>query len=374
MDSFCGQCGSRISQGDAFCPQCGAAAVQPVVQAAPLPAGSKRRWPYWLIVVVAAFIAGLWWGQHHVRQLSCAAAASGLGGGGGGGGRGGGGKLAGSGGPGAGHVGSGSGDGTPLGGATAQAGDGASGTLAAGGGGGSGDVPDLGGGGPPVIVADGSGRPGNPGSQTNGDLADPGGGGGKKPLGDGIDPDGAAGNPGVQDGADILRRLAAGQMRAGEFDDKDGAPDPTAKTLTARDFTYDRTGLPRYATAVRGVVSVMTVRSDGPEGYASSVGIVTDSSFTDVVEWYRKHVPAGWHNETIGDFQALANSLSPQAIANALGAGNAAHSSAPSPAPAPRMQISMIMPPPGTPDQPGVMIVAQDGHAVTVLMKAHRGP
>jgi hypothetical protein len=119
----------------------------------------------------------------------------------------------------------------------------------------------------------------------------------------------------------------------------------------------------------------MTVRSDSPDGYASSVGIVTDSSFADVVEWYRQRVPAGWRNETIGDFQALANALSPQAMANALGLGSgqaAQANAAPTPS-APRIQISMFMPPAGTPDNPGVMIVTQDGRAVTVMMKAHRG-
>jgi hypothetical protein len=177
-----------------------------------------------------------------------------------------------------------------------------------------------------------------------------------------------------------LRKLAGGPLQLGAADEGVGTPDPTVKVLTARDYTYDRTGLPRYATAVRGVVSELTTHSNSPEGYASGVAIVTDSAFTDVVEWYRQQIPAGWHNQTIGDFHELANALSPQAIAGALGFGSANPSqsaSSPSPAPAApaaaRVQISMFMPPAATPDKPGIMIVQQEGKPVTVMMQSHHG-
>ena len=39
--------------------------------------------------------------------------------------------------------------------------------------------------------------------------------------------------------------------------------------------------------------------------YGTGAGIVTTSPFDDVVDWYRKNFPAGWHSTSIGDFGQL---------------------------------------------------------------------
>ena len=82
---------------------------------------------------------------------------------------------------------------------------------------------------------------------------------------------------------------------------------------------------------------------------------MTASSFETVVDWYRQQLPPGWRNESISDLQRLANSLSLQPDA---AAGQA-----------PRKQVAMFFPPRGTTGSPGVMIVAQDGQPVDVLLK-----
>ncbi len=257
----------------------------------------------------------------------------------------------------------------PRGPANPIVGGGGAGSLA-GGGGDGGDVPPLGGG-RGSLEADGTMKKGNQHYGNGGEPGDDDGGGKGKAGGDGDDPDGPNGKLHFdENGEDIAQKLASGKLRPGTLDDGNGDPDPTAKLHTSRDFTYDRTGLPRYDASVQGVTSALTEYSDRPNALASSCAIVTTSSFQSVVEWYRTHLPPGWRNQTIGDLQALANALSTQAIINTL-SGAPKSPDAPAPPQTPRMQVSMYFPPAGTPGDLGIMIVQQEGKAVTVLMKTH---
>ena len=108
-----------------------------------------------------------------------------------------------------------------------------------------------------------------------------------------------------QDAEDALRTAV---IRGATGDSPDGsgrdvAPPETAtgKVLTAADFSYDKTGLPRYAGAVQGVESAL-VYSDARDTahYGTSAGIVTGDSFDTVVAWYKAQLPQGWQSEEIG--------------------------------------------------------------------------
>ena len=163
-------------------------------------------------------------------------------------------------------------------------------------------------------------------------------------------------------------RVASGQMSLGPDPGSRDQPDRDSRTVSARDFRYDRTGLPRYPTAVQGVASALTTRPQAPTDYRTTAVIVTASSFGDVVSWYQAQLPSGWTNQSTGDFARLANALSADSFKAML-------SGKPAPAPAapaaPRVALAMFSPPPGTPDERAIMIVQRDGKPVTVLMKAH---
>lgn len=87
-------------------------------------------------------------------------------------------------------------------------------------------------------------------------------------------------------------------------------PGTRTKSLVAYDFTYDKTNLPRYSDNVREVASSISYALDSKTGehsgpYGTGAGIVTSSSFDDVVDWYRKNLPAGWQSSSLGDFALL---------------------------------------------------------------------
>lgn len=155
-------------------------------------------------------------------------------------------------------------------------------------------------------------------------------------------------------------------------------PDPQQvdrNTLTSPDFRYDKTGLPRYPDAVSGVVSAYTYGPGGQQDVeGSSVAIVTGSSFDTAVGWYVKNLPAGWHAQTVGDFSALAQSLSAQNLGKLLGMGTSGDdqtASALAPPAGPRVKVSIFTPPKGTANDPGVMIVQKDQEPVKILMKVN---
>jgi hypothetical protein len=171
---------------------------------------------------------------------------------------------------------------------------------------------------------------------------------------------------------DVMRLSKGGALGPGGAD----GPDPQQvdrNTLTSPDFRYDKTGLPRYPDAVSGVVSAYTYGPGGQQDVkGSSVAIATGSSFATAVEWYVKNLPAGWHAQTADDFGALAQSLSPQNLGKLLGMGASGDdqtASAPAPPAGPHLKVSIFTPPPGTANDPGVMIVQKDQEPVKILMK-----
>ncbi len=147
---------------------------------------------------------------------------------------------------------------------------------------------------------------------------------------------------------------------------------------SAADFTYDRTGLPRYPDSVKGVFSETSVTESGePDGRRSNCTIVTTSDFNTVVAWYRAKLPTGWHDRTVGDLAGLAAQVSPDSIRKLLmQAGSGAQPGAPA-APATSgssgASVAMFSPPDGTRGDLGVMIRQQPGKPVTILMNKAGG-
>jgi hypothetical protein len=173
---------------------------------------------------------------------------------------------------------------------------------------------------------------------------------------------------------DVMQLSKGGTLGPGV----DPGPDPQQadpNTLVSPDFRYDKTGLPRYPDAVSGVVSAYTYGPGGQQDVnGSSVAIVTGSSFDTAVAWYVRNLPAGWRAQTVGDFNALAQSLSPQNLGKMLGmsaSGNDPTASAPAPPAGPHIKLSVFTPPKGAANYPGVMIVQKDQEPVKILMKVN---
>ena len=157
----------------------------------------------------------------------------------------------------------------------------------------------------------------------------------------------------------------------------------SVKVLSAPDFRYDKTGLPRYPDANMANFSAMSVNAGGaPDRYGSSSGILTTSPFNEVVEWYRKNLPAGWFNSTVGDLNqlgAMAQQLSPDKIMQMLSAPDGSgqgKSLAETPATAVNRQLrlSIFSAPPRTKGDLGVMIVQQGDKPVQIFMKTQVQP
>jgi hypothetical protein len=158
--------------------------------------------------------------------------------------------------------------------------------------------------------------------------------------------------------------------------------DTSVKVLSAPDFRYDKTGLPRYPDA-NTVSSAMSYDVEGrTDQYHSSSGILTTSSFDDVVSWYRKNLPPGWSSSTISDLNrlgAVAQQLSPDKIMQMMAAqsdATAVKSAAETPATAAtdRTRLSLFAPPAGTKGELGVMIVQKGDQPVEIMMKTHVSP
>jgi hypothetical protein len=176
--------------------------------------------------------------------------------------------------------------------------------------------------------------------------------------------------------------MKGGPLGLGDGDDGVGV-DPTEKSFTSRDFTYDKTGLPRYPDAVQMVVSSITYEvADSTDTYRTGAAIVTGSEFATVVDWYQKNLPGGWQSTTVGDFGQLgaaAQQLSPENILKMLGGAQngptpGSFSAAPATAAADRIRISIFKPPPGTPSARGIMIVQKGDRPVEALLQAHVKP
>jgi len=182
-----------------------------------------------------------------------------------------------------------------------------------------------------------------------------------------------------------MRLAQGGKLSLGD-DVQPAPPDvPGMQSLAARDFRYDRTQLPRYGDAVQTVASSLSYRSsqgpDRPSG--SGAGIITTSPFDTVVDWYRTHLPPGWHVTSIGDFGQLAQ-FAQQIQGNLLGAtqgtvnggsgsattgGAAPGANVPS-APQDKIRIAMCAPVERSQPERSIMIVEKGDGPVQVLMQA----
>lgn len=263
----------------------------------------------------------------------------------------------------------------------------------AGGGGGGGGSVSGGGGGPaskgsPVKLGQGSGPPGgggggggagsirgggNPPGDGSGDADLP---SGTSPSGkpnQGDDPPGLEGTPPDVTGA-LMKQLNGGDMSYGGKVNDSTPPDapPPGPVLTAKDFSYDSTGLPRYSSGVQGVAS--GVATDTVHHKKSTLAaIVTNDSFDSVVTWYKGQVPAGWSAQSMGDIGAVSKALSPQSIMgmlsgasngkptdtaaiNAAMAGNGDRS------------VAIFNPPNQTADPRSIMIVKIKGKPTEIMM------
>ncbi len=212
------------------------------------------------------------------------------------------------------------------------------------------------------------------------DDAGTGKGGGKTKLGDDSkdpqrEPDAKRTETGVW-------RLAAGAPLSANGLDTPLASGNTAPSnvLTARDFRYDKTNLPRYPDSVTSVASAISYPPGGrTDTYATSAGIVTSSPFDTVVDWYRKNLPPGWQSTSVSDLGALAKQLSTENIMKMIGSqggGSAAEpaSAASASAPAEQLKIAMFRPPAGSKTDTGVMIVQKGDQPVQAFMQAKIKP
>jgi len=374
--AFCTSCGVALNPDTAFCTGCGAAAG---------PSAAKSRKWRWILALILIFLLGFWLGHRMAPKCPVCPAppTPGTGGAGGGGGGGGGHPGAGGGGgkgdPSNGGGGGGGGMGRVIGDGGRVNGSGGSGS--AGGGAGTGDMSGSGsGGGNGTTVGhglDGSAT-GSTGSDDGG-----GGGGGNSKLGDA--PNSPASDAEAKKTEAGVYRLATGGPLTPDGVDVpvDQGKDASVKVLTAHDFTYDKTGLPRYLDANQAVFSALSYTVPGrTDTYGSSSGIVTGSAFDDVVGWYRKSLPSGWSASTISDLNklgAVAQALSPDKFMQMLSAPNDAApaksvADIPATAAADRMRLSLFSPPPGTKGDLGVMVVQHGDKPVTVLMKTHIAP
>jgi hypothetical protein len=195
--------------------------------------------------------------------------------------------------------------------------------------------------------------------------------GGQGPAGTSGDSHGASADGST--GTSAATQPAPGLTRGDGSDYKDPPDPPPNQVLTASDFRYDRTGLPRYPQSVSTLGSTLTRERGVAGGYHSTCAIVTSSSFQEVVDWYKAHLPADWHVQTVGDLTALAQQVSIGNIMKTLTASMqtagppssnespAAHTDDP-------LSVAMFSPPPGTTGEPGIMIKEKAGQPVEITM------
>jgi len=382
MKAFCTSCGTALNPDTAFCTGCGAPSA-----AGAQPAHTNRKWP-WILALILFFALGFWLGRLMAPKCPHCPAPPTLGPGGAGGGGGGGG--------GGGHTGThtgGKGDPDKGGGGGASGGgrvlgDGGRVDSSGGGGGsagsgqGKGDMSGDGHSSANGIVV-GHGNDSSAVGANGPDDSGGGGGGGK------AKPSDSPNDPGIDPEAKKTELSVAGLAAGAPLADSSGnAPEAQGKLasvqlLSARDFTYDKTGLPRYPVANTAVFSAMSYNVPGrTDSYGSSAGIVTGSAFDDVVAWYRKSLPPGWSSSTIGDLNRLgtvAQALSPDKLMQMMSApGDAAPAKSvgdiPATAAADRTRLSMFSPPAGTKGDLGVMIVQHGDKPVTIMMKTRVSP
>ena len=148
---------------------------------------------------------------------------------------------------------------------------------------------------------------------------------------------------------------------------------PTIDTVTAPNFTYDLTGLPRYAHATRSM-SGLSTRKDVPADTGTVAAMLTPDSFDSVAAWYHTHVPPGWHETKMGSMEQMAAQVSPQNIAKMLSAyvnGAPASDSAAAPADStPGHSVAIWTAPDNDAHHyRGIMVATAPGELTRVVMK-----
>lgn len=302
-----------------------------IIEQAPVKKKHSRRWILWLLSVVAAFALG--WLLHKCPHKSTMDGGDG---------------VAMSGGPGDGVAGGGK--------------------LGAGGGGGGGG--GLGGGAP---IKQGTGET-NKGTPMDGDmLPDPGNGA----TGDGTDQSKGGGQmPDVTGFGNYVSNLAGSE---GASTNPDDAKPPAYETVqkSAKDFSLDHTGLPRYPNQTR-VMSGTAVRTDIPGDSSTAAVIESGDSFAKVADWYHAKIPAGWKETRMDDMQKTAQMVSPDAIKKALMAyatgTPATPDSTPAAPPGPAVAI-WEAPADGSPVRRSVMVSTLPGKSTVIYLSkaAHDG-
>jgi hypothetical protein len=374
MNFACPRCGSALNPETGQCPKCVAGGEPP---AAPK---DKRRTGLWLLALLLVFVLGFLLGHMLAPKCPKCPAPSTPGAGGAGGSGNGHGAANGAPGKGTPDKGGGGADGGGDGRVVGAGGNvqGSGGSAKVGAGKGDGDLQGGGtGGGSGVTVGHG-----NDGAAAGSDGSDDGGGGGggKSKVADiphtpDADPDAKLMESGVW-------KLATGApLSDGGLNTPEQNPgSASVKVLSAPDFRYDKTGLPRYPDANTAVFSALSYAAEGStDRYGSSSGIATSSSFDTVVAWYRKSLPVGWSNTNIGDLDqigALARQLSPDKILQMSTAAGQAQpvDNAPATDADKRTRISMFSPPERTKGDLGVMIVQKGDKPVQIFMKTHVQP
>jgi hypothetical protein len=148
---------------------------------------------------------------------------------------------------------------------------------------------------------------------------------------------------------------------------------PTVDTVTAPNFRYDLTGLPRYSNVTRSM-SGLSTRKEAPADTGTVAAMLTADSFDSVASWYHTHVPLGWHETKMGNMEQMAARLSPQNLAKMLSAAvNGAPPSDSSGAPtdsAPGHSVALWTAPDNDPHHyRGIMVETAPGEPTRVIMK-----
>jgi hypothetical protein len=287
MTVFCTHCGAELNAESSHCTQCGSAhapASGPAATGSPqLPTRKKdRRWLWWALALILFFALGFWLALLLAPKCpTCASPAT---------------------------------DGAGSGRAARAAGSTAPGS-------GKPDQPKNGSGNGPSGPAEATGGSSTGEIEGSGKIT-PHKFAGKEGSGDNTGRQSQDGDPAPDPAPTVghgdpelygaVAQLAQGVAPYGAVmnSPQDNLTTRT-KSLVAYDFTYDRTNLPRYQDNVREVASSISYVVDSKTGehsgpYCTGAGIVTSSSFDDVVDWYRKNLPAGWQSSSIGDFGQLA--------------------------------------------------------------------
>ena len=176
----------------------------------------------------------------------------------------------------------------------------------------------------------------------------------------------------------LMQKLEGGDG-TGDGSVKSGVKDPDlGPVLVAKDFSYDSTGLPRYASGVTDVAS--GVATDTIRHRKSTLTVIaTNDSFDSVVTWYKSQLPADWKAESMGDMQAVAKAMSPDAIMGMISgatSGKPVDTAAMSAAikGSGDHSVAILNPPNQTADTRSIMIVKEKGKPTKVMMSKKLQP